>query len=120
MLLSETREVSLAWEQGTDGMVAYFGNAWNWVDWVNLGLPLAKFLSDAAARLLGFQMLPTRWAHALWGFMTVTLALRFFRYASCSRSSSSSSTRCSARRAASATSSPPPPRSSPSSRSRAT
>ena len=59
------------------------GNAWNWVDWVNLGLPLAKFLSDAAARLLGFQMLPTRWAHALWGFMTVTLALRFFRYASC-------------------------------------
>ena len=64
-------------------MVAYFGNAWNWVDWVNLGLPLAKFLSDAAARLLGFQMLPTRWAHALWGFMTVTLALRFFRYASC-------------------------------------
>ena len=83
MLLSETREVSLAWEQGADGMVAYFGNAWNWVDWVNLGLPLAKFLSDAAARLLGFQMLPTRWAHALWGFMTVTLALRFFRYASC-------------------------------------
>ena len=119
MLLSETREVSLAWEQGTDGIVAYFGNAWNWVDWVNLGLPLAKFLSDAAARLLGFQMLPTRWAHALWGFMTVALALRFFRYASC-LSQFKLIFRCSARRAASATSSPPPPRSSPSSRSPAT